>query len=376
MKSIDKYQRYSRQILLREFGKEAQQKLLKAKILVVGAGGLGCPALQYLTAAGAGTIGVVDYDIVEISNLQRQPLYGVDDVGKSKATTAVSKLNALNPDIEIHSFDLKLDNKNALKIISDYEVIIDGSDNYSTRYIVNDACVLLDKPMVYGAVMRFEGQAGVFNFAGKETSTRINYRDLFPKPPEAGTVFSCNVVGVLGVVPGLIGTMQASEAIKIITGIGVVLCNEIMSYNLLTNSFHKFHISHSEEGESFMPKSQSEFINYDYEKFCGLKKSENEISAEEFDDLISKERVRIIDVREEKEILPLNEFKTEHIPISEFENNILSADLKDTIVMICQTGDRSLKAVEILKQKIPGFKAFSLAGGIDAWEKHHKNIKV
>lgn len=376
MKSKDTYQKYSRQILLREFGKEAQQKLLNAKILVIGAGGLGCPALQYLTAAGVGTIGIVDFDIIDISNLHRQPLYGVADIGKSKASSAVSKLKALNPDIEIHSFDLKLDNKNALQIISDYEVIIDGSDNYLTRYIVNDACVILDKPLIYGAVLKFEGQAGVFNFTCKEAGIGTNYRDLFPKPPDAGSVISCNEAGVLGVVPGIIGTIQAAEAIKIITGIGDTLCNEIVSYNLLTNSFHKFHISHSEESESLIPKSQSEFINYDYEKFCGLKHSENEISAEEFDDLISKERVRIIDVREEKEILSLSEFKSEQILLSELEVAISSADQKDTNVMICQTGVRSLKAVENLKQKIPGIKAFSLAGGIDAWEKHHKNIKV
>ena len=376
MKSKDTYQRYSRQILLREFGKIAQQKLLDSKILVIGAGGLGCPALQYLAAAGAGTIGVIDFDFVEISNLQRQPLYGVEDAGKSKAAAAGSKLNALNPDIEIHSFYLKLDNKNALQIISDYEVIIDGSDNYSTRYIINDACVILDKPLVYGAVLRYEGQAGVFNFTCKRTGIRTNYRDLFPKPPDANSVISCNEAGVLGVVPGIIGTMQASEAIKIITGIGDILCNEVVSYNLLTNTFYKFHISHSEESESLIPKSQSEFINYDYEKFCGLKQSENEISAEEFDDLISKERVRIIDVREGKEILLLSEFRSEHIPFSEFEIKISSSDLKDITVIICQTGDRSLKAVEIIKKKLPGFKAFSLAGGIDAWEKHHKIIKI
>lgn len=366
-----KYSRYSRQIILKEFGKEAQEKLLIAKILVAGAGGLGCPALLYLAAAGAGNIGIVDFDVVDISNLQRQTLYGVDDIGKSKVATAANKLNDFNPDIRIHTYDLKFDNQNALQIISEYDLVIDGTDNFSTRYLINDACVLLNKPLVYGAVLRFEGQAGVFNLADNESGIKTNYRDFYPKPPFAGSVLSCNETGVLGVVTGIIGTMQAAEAIKIITGIGDVLCNSVISYNVLTNTFYKFAISKSEESESLIPKSELEFLNYNYDWFCGVNKSENEISVEEFDQLISNEAVRVIDVREKNEMPVLNEFKSEQINMSEFEHRISAIDLSDTIVIICQTGIRSLKAVEILKENIAGCKAYSLAGGIEAWIKHH-----
>ncbi|MBK8553651.1 MAG: HesA/MoeB/ThiF family protein [Ignavibacteria bacterium] len=368
------YQRYGRQILLKQFGEAAQLKLLNSRVLVIGAGGLGCPALQYLAAAGVGTIGIIDYDVVDISNLQRQILFATDDIGKSKAETASKKLRALNPGIEIQAFDLKLDNQNAFKIISEYEIVIDGTDNFSTRYLVNDACVLLDKPLIYGAVLRFEGQVGVFNYAERRTGVKTNYRDLFPKAPDANSVLSCNEAGVLGVVPGIIGTMQAAEAIKIITGTGEVLCNAIVSYNVLTNTFHKFTISESNQSKSLIPKSESEFLNFDYDWFCGIRKLENEISVEEFDELISKEKIRVIDVREKKELHLASEFTFEQIPMSEFEENISALDSTDTIVLICQTGNRSLKAVEIIKEKIKACKAFSLTGGIEAWRKHHLKV--
>ena len=376
MNSSDKFSRYNRQIILKEFGKEAQEKLLNAKVLVAGAGGLGCPALLYLVAAGAGTIGIVDFDVVDISNLQRQTLYGVDDIGKSKAETAVKKLKSFNPEIEFRIYDLKLDNQNALKIISDYDVVIDGTDNFETRYLINDACVLLDKPLVYGAVMRFEGQAGVFNYKDDDTGIKTNYRDLFPIPPDADSVVSCNEGGVLGVVPGIIGTMQAAEAIKIITGIGDVLCNSVLSYNILTNTFYKFAVSKSEKSESLIPKSKSEFLNYNYDRFCGVRRSENEISVEEFYDLILKEKIRIIDVREENEMPLMNEFKSEKIPMSLIEKNTSFLKSSDTIVLICQTGERSLNAVEILKKKASLCRAYSLRGGIEKLLKHQKDIKA
>lgn len=374
MDSKDLYQRYSRQILLKEFGEAAQEKLLKAKVLVIGAGGLGCPALQYLAAAGVGTIGIVDFDIVDISNLQRQILYSEDDIGKSKVAAAAKKINALNPEIKIQTYDLELVNKSALPIISDFDVIIDGTDNFSTRYLVNDACVLLNIPLVYGAVQRFEGQTGVFNIADKESGIKTNYRDLFPKPPDADSVLSCNEAGVLGVVPGIIGTMQAAEAIKIITKIGDILCNSILSYNILTNTFYKFTLSQSDQSKSLIPKSETEYLNFDYDWFCGIRKSENEISAEEFDELILKDNVRIIDVREKNELPLESDFAFEHLPMNEFENNISSINLSQTIVVICQTGKRSLKAVKILKEKYSNCKAFSLAGGIEALNiSKHKN---
>ncbi len=372
MNSEELYNRYRKQILLKEFGEAAQLKLLKAKVLVTGAGGLGCPALQYIAASGVGKIGIVDFDIVDISNLHRQILFSDEDIGKSKAIAAAEKLNALNSEIEIQTFNLKLDNKNAIQIISGYDIVIDGTDNFVTRYIVNDACVLLNKPMVYGAVQRFEGQLGVFNFAEKNTGLKINYRDLFPEPPD--TALSCNEAGVLGVVPGIIGTMQAAEAIKIITGTPAVLCNSIVSYNTLTNTFHKFAIAIREQSKSLIPKSESEFSNFNYEKFCGIHKPGNEISVEEFDDLISKGSITIIDVREKDELSSENEFKCNHIPMSEFKNQIPPADPQHTIVVICQTGNRSLKAVEILKEKYKDCKAYSLAGGIDNYKKYYKNM--
>lgn len=374
MNKTDLYQRYRRQILLKDFGEDGQKKLLKAKVLIIGVGGLGCPALQYLAAAGAGTIGIVDFDVVDISNLQRQILFAADDIGKFKVDAAAKKLKEFNPEIIIHKFDLKLDNHNALQIISEYDLIIDGTDNFSTRYLVNDACVLLNKPLVYGAVLRFEGQVGVFNLAEKETGIKTNYRDLFPKPPEADSVLSCNEAGVLGVVTGVIGTMQAAESIKIITGIGETLCNSVVSYNLLTNKFYKFTISQSEKRESLTPKSESEFLNFNYDWFCGKSKLLKEISIKEFDDLFSKEKIRIIDVREKNELPLVSEFELDQIPLSEFEENISSIDLSDTIVLICQTGNRSIKAVEILKQKTADCKAYSLTGGIEAWKKIHKKI--
>lgn len=376
MNSSDIISRYYKQTILKEFGNEAQEKLLNAKVLVAGAGGLGCPALLYLAAAGAGDIGIVDFDVADISNLQRQTLYGVDDIGKSKAETAAKKLKSFNPDIEFRIYDLRLDNQNSLKIISDYDVVIDCTDNFQTRYLVNDACVLLDKPLVYGAVMRFEGQAGVFNYRDDETGIKTNYRDLFPDPPDAGSAVSCNEDGVLGVVPGIIGTIQAAEAIKIITGIGDVLCNSILSYNILTNTFYKFTISKSEKNESLIPKSESEFLNYNYESFCGVSKSEYEISVEEFYELILKENVKIIDVREEDELPLINEFKSEKIPISFFKNNTSLLKGSETIVLICQTGNRSLKAVEILRKKDSLCRAYSLSGGIEKLLKHQKDNKA
>lgn len=375
MNSEDTYKRYSRQIILKEFGEEAQEKLLNAKVLVAGAGGLGCPALLYLAAAGAGTIGIVDFDVADISNLQRQTLYGIDDIGKSKAESAAKKLKAFNPEIEIRIYDVKLDNQNALKIISEYDVIIDCTDNFQTRYLINDACVILDKPLVYGAVMGFEGQAAVFNFRDKKTGIRTNYRDLFPNPPDDGSVISCNEAGVLGVVPGIIGTMQAAEAIKIITGIGKVLCNTIISYNVLSNRFEKFTISPLENTGSSIPGSQSEFSKYNYERFCGIKKSENEISVEDFYDLLVKENVRVIDIREENEMPLLRKFKTEKIPMTVFEKNISLLNSDETIVLICQTGKRCSAAVEILKKKDSLCKAYILTGGIDELMKHRKDIK-
>jgi adenylyltransferase/sulfurtransferase len=369
MKTSNTYQRYQRQIILPEFGTAAQEKLFEAKVLVIGAGGLGCPALQYLSAAGVGTIGIIDFDTIELSNLQRQTLYSFDDIGKSKAQTAAEKLNALNPEIQILSFNVKLNSKNALKVIGEYDVLVDGTDNFSTRYLVNDACVLLGKPLVYGAVLRFEGQVGVFNLADKNTNIKTNYRDLFPEPPDPASSPSCNEAGVLGVLPGIIGTMQATEAIKIITGIGKPLCNTIISYNALNNVFYEFVISPSKEMNLFVPKSKEEFEKFDYDWFCGQHQQLHEITPKEFDLMRTQEKIDIIDVREVDELPKVNEFIFMQIPLSKFEESINDISTKNKIVVFCQTGKRSLVAVKMLNERFPECSALSLKGGILEWKK-------
>ena len=366
----NKYERYHRQILLNEFGTAAQEKLFQAKVLVVGAGGLGCPALQYLSAAGVGNIGIIDFDMVELTNLQRQTLYSIDDIGKPKTQTAADKLKAFNPDILFHIHNIKLDSKNALEIISDYDVVIDGTDNFATRYLVNDACVLLNKPLMYGAVLRFEGQVGVFNLAEKGTDIKANYRDLFPVPPDPSSAPSCNEAGVLGVLPGIIGTMQASETIKIITGIGKPLCNTIVSYNALTNLFYEFLISPAKEINSSIPKSKKAFREFDYEWFCGSHEELHEITPVEFDILRTQEKLEIIDVREIHELPAVDEFIFTQIPLSTFEGAVKDISTKNKIIVFCQIGKRSLSAVNMLNEKFPGCDAVSLKGGIQAWKKH------
>ncbi len=245
------YERYHRQIILPEFGEEGQQKLFLAKVLVIGAGGLGCPALQYLTAAGIGTIGIVDDDTVALNNLHRQVLYSVNDIGLSKAERATKILQQLNPEIKIVAYNERLHNQNALTLFDEYDIIIDGTDNFSTRYMINDACVLLNKPLVYGAISQFEGQVSVFK-NGKEDD--VNYRDIFPDPPKEGEVLNCAEAGVLGVLPGIIGTMMANETIKLITGIGEPLVNQLFTYNALNNQVYQLSLSSRRETRSLIPK--------------------------------------------------------------------------------------------------------------------------
>ncbi len=367
------YDRYQRQLLLKEFGKEGQDKLLKAKVLVVGAGGLGCPALQYLTAAGTGTIGIVDFDMVDITNLHRQILYTTEDIGKAKATTAADHLKKLNPDVIFQPYNVQLQTSNALELIANFDIVIDGSDNFSTRYLVNDACVLLDKPLVYGAVLRFEGQVGIFNLLDKDRNLKTNYRDLFPIPPAPGSTPSCSEAGVLGVLPGIIGVMQATECIKIITGIGKPLSNTILSYNCLSNQFYEFAVVPNEKGHSLIPKTKNEYLHFDYDWFCGTGRNRNEISSDEFDALRPEKGITIIDVREKDEWPLVTEFIHTQIPLSTFEEALPGISFNGKIIIFCQTGMRSLKAVKMLMEKYPGVTALSLQGGIEAWKKKPVN---
>lgn len=372
MNSISDYSRYQKQILLKEFGKHAQDKLNASKTLVIGAGGLGCPALLYLAAAGAGTIGIVDYDIVDISNLQRQVLYTMNDIGKLKVQTASFKLLELNPEIKINVHNIEITNQNALDIISKYDIVIDGTDNFFSRYLINDACVILNKPLVYGALLRFEGQVGVFNLFDKKMNFKTNYRDLFPQPPESSAVLSCNDTGVLGVLPGIIGTMQAAEAIKIITGIGKPLINKIISYNALENTFYDFQLTPDSKLNQKIPIDKDTFTKFDYRYFCNSR-SEYEITAEEFESKRLKEHLTIIDVRDSDELPIVNEFDYVKITMDEFEKEIHNIPQNKVIVIYCQSGIRSLNAVKILKDKFPQSTSYSLKGGIENWKKYISN---
>lgn len=360
--------KYHRQIILKEFGETAQQKLLNAKVLVIGAGGLGCPALQYLAAAGVGSIGIIDFDVVTITNLHRQILFSTNDIGKQKAATAAIKLEQLNTEIQIQAYNFQLTNKNAFELFANYDLVIDGTDNFATRYLINDACAILNKPLVYGAVLRFEGQVGVFNLMNNETQIKTNYRDLFPEPPNPLNILSCNEAGVIGVLPGIIGTMQATEAIKIITEIGKPLCNKIISYNALQNSFYDFEITPILNPIKTFPKNELEFLNFNYEWFCNSKANIIGISIIDFEELRINEKITIIDVRERNELPLVNGFDFVTIPLNDLPNLLATIPTENKIVVFCKSGNRSLRAVKILNEKQNQLIAYSLIGGIDAWQ--------
>jgi molybdopterin/thiamine biosynthesis adenylyltransferase/rhodanese-related sulfurtransferase len=373
------YERYQRQIILPEFGEESQQKLLKAKVLVIGAGGLGCPVLQYLTAAGIGTIGIVDDDVVELNNLHRQVLYSVNDIGSSKAERAAYILQQLNPDIKITPYDERLTVQNALILFDEFDIIIDGTDNFSTRYMINDACVLMNKPLVYGAISQFEGQVSIFNFRQKESDEAVNYRDLFPDPPKEDEVLNCAEAGVLGVLPGVIGTMMANETIKLITGIGEPLVNQLLTYNALNNQVYQLTLFARKETRSLIPKNEAAFLKMDYEWLCSSEIKHpiaigSEIDADTFNTLISNGNVDVIDVRESYEMPVADDFSNIKIPLAQLAENI-SLIKSDTIVTFCQSGNRSLQAVKILSGIFgEGKKIYSLRGGIAEWKKQKQTI--
>jgi len=369
------YERYQRQILLKGFGLEGQHKLLQSKVLVVGAGGLGCPALQYLAAAGVGTIGIVDEDIVSITNLHRQILFTVDDIGLPKASTAKERLAKLNPEITIIDYNERLSTRNALAIIKDYDIVIDATDNFSSRYLINDACVLLNKPIVYGAVSQFEGQVAILNCHLASSVTPANYRDLFPTPPIDGEVLNCAEAGVLGVLPGIIGSMQASETIKLITGIGKPLINTVLTYHSLTNQLYKIEIVANSSTRSLLPANEADFIKMDYDWFCASKNNKFEIDIENFNKIANTADVEIIDVRELGETPILTDINYYQIPLSQFKENI-AAIKKEKIVVFCQSGKRSLQAAHILFDTFGNKKIiYSLKGGITEWFKNKSTEK-
>lgn len=375
MNSDNSYERYQRQIILTEFGEVGQQKLAQAKVLVIGAGGLGCPVLQYLTAAGTGTLGIVDDDVVALNNLHRQVLYSTNDIGSSKAETAAKKLRELNPEIKIISYNTRLTTENALDLINEYDIIIDGTDNFSTRYMINDACVLLDKPLVYGAISQFEGQASVFNYSINQNQEKINYRDIFPNPPKEDEVLNCAEAGVLGVLPGIIGTMMANETIKMITGIGEVLSGQLFTYNALNNQVYILSLLASEESRSLIPKNEDKFKKTDYVWLCSSPHPELEIDTETFKKILASEKKSdIIDVREPGEMPAATEFVNIKIPLGQLtdQTNLIHSD---TVILFCQSGKRSLQAVRILSGIFGNTKKiYSLKGGIEQWKKEQQIV--
>jgi molybdopterin/thiamine biosynthesis adenylyltransferase/rhodanese-related sulfurtransferase len=375
MSSNNLYDRYHRQIILPEFGELGQQKMLKAKILVIGAGGLGCPVLQYLTAAGVGTIGIVDDDVVALNNLHRQVLYSANDIGLSKAERATAILQQLNSEIKIIAYNERLENQNALMLFEDFDIIIDGTDNFSTRYMINDACVLLKKPLVYGAISQFEGQVSVFNPQPiKGTNEAVNYRDLFPDPPKEGEVLNCAEAGVLGILPGIIGTMMANETIKLITGIGEPLINRLLTYNALDNNILVLNLSARKDTRSLIPKNETEFLKTDYVWLCSSPVSSDEIDVDVFNGLIEKGSVDIIDVREPHELPKATEFVNIKIPLGQLAENVGSIKA-NTVIAFCQTGKRSLQAAKVLNGIFgDSKKVYSLKGGIVEWKKQQQAV--
>ncbi|MEO6355601.1 MAG: HesA/MoeB/ThiF family protein [Ferruginibacter sp.] len=364
------YERYQRQIILPELGEQGQQKLLQAKVLVIGAGGLGCPVLQYLAAAGVGTIGIVDDDVVALNNLHRQVLYSVADIGSSKAETAKGVLSGLNPDINIIAHNTRLTTENALGLMNAFDMIVDGTDNFATRYMINDACVLLDKPLVYGAISQFEGQVAVFNYSTKKNDEKINYRDIFPNPPKEGEVLNCAETGVLGVLPGIIGSFMANETIKMITGIGELLAGQLLIYNALNNQVYTMKLSAGNNTRSLIPGDKEAFLKADYNWLCAAPHAELEIDANTFNDMLDKEKTaNIIDVREPGEMPVVTEFATIKIPLGQL-NKQTDLIQSDTVILFCQSGKRSLQAAQTLSGIFGNTKKiYSLKGGIVQWKK-------
>ena len=365
----DQYERYKRHLALPEFGAEGQQALLAARVLLIGAGGLGCPLAQYLAAAGVGTLGLVDYDVVDASNLQRQVLYGTRDVGRPKAEVARERILALNPDVKVEVHQVRLASDNALAILGDYDVVVDGTDNFPTRYLANDACVLLGKPNVHGSIFRFEGQATVF-----DARRGPCYRCLYPEPPPPGAVPSCAEGGVLGVLPGLVALIQATETIKLITGLGEPLIGRLLQYDALAMSFTEFRLRKDPAcpvcGER---PTVRELI--DYEGFCGLPRGDGdeppvrERSAVEVAAMQARgEPFLLLDVREPDEWEAAHIEGARLVPLGQLEARLGElADWRERRVVVhCRSGARSARAARLLQRL--GFRdVWSMAGGIQAW---------
>jgi len=360
--------RYSRHLIMPEVGMEGQQRLKAARALCIGAGGLGSPLLMYLAAAGVGRLGLVDFDVVDFTNLQRQVTFGSSDVGRAKTEAARERLANLNPDIQIEPFETKLTSENALELFKDFDIIVDGTDNFPTRYLVNDACVLLGKPNVYGSIFRFEGQVSVFGAPGGPC-----YRCLYPEPPPPGLVPSCAEGGVLGVLPGIVGSIQAMETIKLILGRGENLIGRLLLFDALAMKFREMKLR---KNANCPMCGQHRTITklIDYYEFCGIRGEEApapnlqvpEITPRELKSRLDRgEDLYILDVREPHEYQICN-LRGHLIPLGELPRRVHELDSSREIVAHCRSGKRSAEAVDFLKKA--GFrKIWNLKGGILAW---------
>ena len=366
--SPEEFIRYSRHLSLPEVGIEGQIKIKSAKVLVVGAGGLGSPVSLYLAAAGVGTIGMVDFDVVDESNLQRQVLFDMGQIGKSKLKSAQERLKNLNPYTKFNLHEVALSSENALDIIKDYDIVVDGTDNFPTRYLVNDACVILDKPNVYGSIYRFDGQVSVFNYDNGPC-----YRCLYPSPPPPNLVPSCAEGGVLGVLPGIIGTMQANEALKLILGIGELMVGRFLLFDALSFEFSELKIQKNDDcvvcGDN---PSVTNLI--DYKQFCGVDSISHKIGYEEMEVtqlnklLKNGSSLIIIDVREEFELEISKIDGAIHIPMNQVPRRLDELNPDIDYVVMCRTGVRSSQICEFLSNQ--NFRSVAnLSGGINAWSK-------
>ncbi|NEO92536.1 MAG: molybdopterin-synthase adenylyltransferase MoeB [Moorea sp. SIO3G5] len=368
--SKDEYERYSRHLILPEVGLDGQKRLKAASVLCIGSGGLGSPLLLYLAAAGIGNLGLVDFDVVDSSNLQRQVIHGTSWVGKPKIQSAKERILEINPHCQVDLYETLLNSENALEIMAPYDIIVDGTDNFPTRYLVNDACVLLNKPNVYGSIFRFEGQATVFNYEGGP-----NYRDLFPEPPPPGMVPSCAEGGVLGILPGIIGVIQATETVKIILGQGDTLSGRLLLYNSLNMTFRELKLGLNPERPVI-----EKLI--DYQQFCGIPQAKEEEAKRQMD-------IKEMNVQELKELMDsgaddfvLIDVRNPHeydiakisgsvlVPLPEIEQGSGVAKVKELVnghrlIAHCKKGGRSAKALGILKEA--GIEGINVKGGITAW---------
>ncbi|MBD2608600.1 molybdopterin-synthase adenylyltransferase MoeB [Scytonema hofmannii FACHB-248] len=368
----DDYERYSRHLILPEVGLEGQKRLKSASVLCIGTGGLGSPLLLYLAAAGIGRIGIVDFDIVDTSNLQRQVIHGTSWVGKPKIESAKNRIHEINPHCQVDLYETRLSSENALDIIKPYDIVVDGTDNFPTRYLVNDACVLANKPNVYGSIFRFEGQATVFNYEGGP-----NYRDLYPEPPPPGMVPSCAEGGVLGILPGIIGLIQATETVKIILGKGETLSGRLMLYDALNMKFRELKLR---------PNPVRPVIEklIDYEQFCGIPQAKAEeakqqmeipeMTVQELKQLLDSgaDDFVLLDVRNPHEYEIAKIEGSVLVPLPDIENGEGVTKVKELLnghrlIAHCKMGGRSAKALGILKEA--GIEGTNVKGGITAWSK-------